>query len=374
MTLGIDMVGTNLSSGTKTYNLNFCKYLNKISLDETIYIFLIQNYYQNLRSVKNSKIRYIIKPNFYSNIFFRFIWMQIFLPFEIKKLGIKKFYSPMNLSPILLKFSKIKSILTLHTNLPWVFFSKMPGNFLRNLLTKFFMELSINACDRLIVNSSYAKKEIIEKLNLDENKVKTIYLGVDKENFLKKNDLYLKNFDYSDYILSVLSCTKYHNILNLLKAFKILKKNYKKKLKYVFVLQILDKKYFNKINRFIVKNFKNDEIILLHNLENEYLINLYKKANFYVFSSYCEVFGLTSLEAMSNKCPIIISNTSALSEINGNAALYFDPDNSTEIADCMAEVLTNKKIRDELIEKGKIHIKNFNWNKTVVETIKVLNL
>ena len=122
MTLGIDMVGTNLSSGTKTYNLNFCKYLNKISLDETIYIFLTQNYYQNLRSVKNSKIKYIIKPKFYSNIFFRFIWMQLFLPYEIKKLGIKKFYSPMNLSPILLKFSKIKSILALHTNLPWVFF------------------------------------------------------------------------------------------------------------------------------------------------------------------------------------------------------------------------------------------------------------
>ena len=145
-------------------------------------------------------------------------------------------------------------------------------------------------------------------------------------------------------------------------------------MKYVFILQILDKKYFDEIKSFIVENFRKDEIILLHNLENEYLINLYKKANLYVFSSYCEVFGLTSLEAMSNKCPVIISNTSALSEINGNAVLYFDPDNTTEIANCMIKVLTNQKIRNELIEKGKLHIENFNWSKTVAETIKLLNL
>ena len=40
MTLAIDMVGTNLGSGTKTYNINFCEYLNKRSLNEKIYIFI----------------------------------------------------------------------------------------------------------------------------------------------------------------------------------------------------------------------------------------------------------------------------------------------------------------------------------------------
>ena len=95
------------------------------------------------------------------------------------------------------------------------------------------------------------------------------------------------NFEYKNYILSVLSCVKYHNILNLLEAFKILKEEKNINLKFVFVLQILDKKFFSIINNFILNNFENNEIIFLHNLDNKYLVNLYRKANFYIFSSYC---------------------------------------------------------------------------------------
>ena len=82
MTIGIDMVGTNLPSGTKTYNLNFCRYLNELVLNEKTYIFLSQSYRNEITTVTNSKIQYIIKSNLISNIFFRFIWMQFFLPFD----------------------------------------------------------------------------------------------------------------------------------------------------------------------------------------------------------------------------------------------------------------------------------------------------
>ena len=44
-----------------------------------------------------------------------------------------------------------------------------------------------------------------------------------KVGFFRKNENYIENFDYKNYILSVLSCVKYHNILNLLKGFKLLK-------------------------------------------------------------------------------------------------------------------------------------------------------
>ena len=39
-----------------------------------------------------------------------------------------------------------------------------------------------------------------------------------------KNTFYLNEINYQDYILSIMSCVRYHNILNLLKAFKLLKK------------------------------------------------------------------------------------------------------------------------------------------------------
>jgi len=280
----------------------------------------------------------------------------------------------MNMGPISLKLLNIKFTLALHSNLPWVFFSKMPGNFLRNFLTKILMEISIRVCDRLIVDSEFAKNEIIKLINIDEKKVFSIYLGIDKK-FLseKKNDFFLENFEYKNYIISVLSCVRYHNIINLLKGFKLLKEENNISLRFIFALQILDKKYFEEIKKFVKDNFKKDEIIFLHNLNNNFLINLYKNAKFYIFSSYCEVFGLTSLEAMSQGCPVIISNRSALTEINSDAVEYFNPDNENDIKDSMYKILFDESYKNKIIEKSKIHYKKFNWEETVSKTLKILS-
>ena len=236
------------------------------------------------------------------------------------------------------------------------------------------MEISVRVCDRLIVDSDFAKSEIIKLLNINEKKVFSIYLGIDKK-FLseKKNYFFLENFEYKDYIISVLSCVRYHNIINLLKGFKLLKKENNISLRFIFALQILDKKYFEEIKKFVRDNFNKDEIIFLHNLNNNFLINLYKNAKFYIFSSYCEVFGLTSLEAMSQGCPVIISNRSALMEINADAVEYFNPDNENDIKDSMYKILFDENYKDKIIKKGKIHYKKFNWEETVSKTLKILN-
>ena len=374
MITAIDMVGTNLGSGTKTYNLNFCEYLNNITIKNKIFIFITKDYLKSISKNENQNIEYIIKSNFLKNIFFRIIWMQFFLPFELKFLKVNQFFSPMNIGPIALKLFNIKFTLALHSNLPWVYFSKMPGNILRNFLTRFIMEISVRVCDRLIVDSEFAKNEIVRLLNIRPNKVFFVYLGIDKK-FLdkKKNDFYLKNLEYKNYIVSVLSCVRYHNIINMLKGFKLLKKEKNIDLKFVFVLQILDKKYFNEIKKFVELNFQKDEIIFLHDLDSNFLVNLYKNARFYIFSSYCEVFGFTSLEAMSQGCPVVISKRSALSEINSDVVEYFNPDDEYEIKESMRKVLFEEGYKNNLIEKGYIHYKKFSWEKTVSQTLKFID-
>jgi len=373
VTLAIDMVGTNLGSGTRTYNTNFCEYLEKKTFNEKIYIFITKNYKADTNT-KRDNIKYIIKPNFLTNIFFRVIWMQFFLPFQLKKLKVDKLYSPMNFGPVFLKLFKINFVLALHSNLPWVYFSKMPGNIIRNKLTKFIMEKSILACDSLIVDSHFAKNEIVSMMNIKKDKVFVIYLGVDQKYLSsKENNYFLNNFDYKDYIISILSCVRYHNIINILKAFKLFKKD-NKNTRLIFVLQILDKKYFLEIKKYVDNNFFDGEVIFFNGLDNKYLVNLYKNANMFIFSSYCEVFGLTSLEAMSQNCPVAISNTTALPEINGNAAHYFDPDNIIDIKESLKILIVNKEYTKNLISKGNNHFKKFNWEKTVFETCHVLEL
>ena len=75
----------------------------------------------------------------------------------------------------------------------------------------------------------------------------------------------------------------------------------------------------------------NDKVKIFTNLPSARLPQLYQNSKFYIFTSYCEVFGLTTLEAMAYGCPVLVSNKSALPEINGKAAVYFDPDNILQI-------------------------------------------
>ena len=58
---------------------------------------------------------------------------------------------------------------------------------------------------------------------------------------------------------------------------------------------------------------------------------------------------------------ILISRTSALPEVNGNAALYFNPLNIKELYYKMHKLLKNRKLRNSLIYKGNNHIKKFRW-------------
>ncbi len=375
MITAIDMVGTNLESGTKTYNLNFCKYLGEKKLNHFIYIFGCKDFINQL-DISNKNFIFVKKSNILMNTFLRILWMQFILPFELKILKVNQLYSPMNLSPIFLRLFKIRLVLGLHSSLPWLHFSKMPGNFIRNYFTKIIMQFSIYSCDHLIVTSKTSKKEIVEVLSLNPDKVSFIYLGIDKK-FLEKtekNKKIINNFKYNNYILSVLSCVKYHNIINLLKAFKLSSEEMDSNIKFVLVMQILDKDYYKEIINYINDNFTKGKIIIFSNLDNSYLINLYKYAKFYIFSSYCEVFGLTSLEAMSQNCPVVLSNRSALPEINSDAAYYFDPDNEIQIKESINKILNDDFFRNSLINRGEKHYKNFSWEKTVLETSKILRI
>ncbi len=373
MKIAIDMTGTNFMSGTKTYNLNFCEHLTKTKIKQEIFIFICKNYKKYLPNPNNKNIKYIVKPNILSITWIRMIWMQFLFPFELMNLDINKLYSPMNFVPIFIRIFRIKSVLTIHSNLPWVNFSKMPGNYFRKFIIKNLMRISVFICDDLIVNSFFAKKELIKFLKLKRKKIHVIYLGVDKKyKEKKKNKNFVKNFNYKRYILSVLSCVRYHNILNLIKAFEMLKKQNKIDLRLVLVLQILDKKYFLEIKEYINENNLEKQILIYHDLETKYLVNLYKYSSLYAFTSYNEVFGLTSLEAMSQSCPVIISRKSALEEINGKAAKYFNPDNINNISKVMHRALFQKNLRNILKKRGKSHIKKFDWNKTVNKTIEVV--
>lgn len=373
MIIAIDLIGTNLESGTKTFNLNLLKQILNSDNKTQINIFICKSYmkYIDIRNIPQ-KINLITKPNFLSISFIKILWMQLLLPFELKILRIDKIYSPMNYCPLICKFFNLQIILGIHSNLPWVYYNKMPGSKIKNFFIKNLMFLSIKACDKLIVNSKFAKNELKKKLNLKSKSIFVNYLGV--ENKIKNISTYSKSIKFnfkSSYILSVSSCVRYHNLINILKAFKKTDEK-RKKLKLVIIMQILDQKYFKEINNYVKKNFKNKKVLFFNNLETSIVNKFYKNCLFYIFSSYSEVFGLTTLEAMSNNAPLMLSNSSALPEINGKAALYFDPDNVEDIKCKMNKFIKNKNLRNIYIKRGLSQIKKYDWNKMYQSLIKII--
>jgi len=101
------------------------------------------------------------------------------------------------------------------------------------------------------------------------------------------------------------------------------------------------------------------------------LKNLYRNARAFVFPSRYEGFGLPVLEAFSCKCPVIMSNSSSLPEVGGDAAAYFDPDDRESIRSAVERVLNDEKYREDLIQKGSERLKLFSWEKTADLTKKV---
>jgi glycosyltransferase involved in cell wall biosynthesis/ubiquinone/menaquinone biosynthesis C-methylase UbiE len=98
---------------------------------------------------------------------------------------------------------------------------------------------------------------------------------------------------------------------------------------------------------------------------------LYSAAKLFVYPSIYEGFGLPPLEAMACGAPVITSNTSALPEVVGDAALLIDPHNSDELCQAMQRVLCDGDLRLRMRREGLTRAKLFSWEQTAEETLAV---
>jgi glycosyltransferase involved in cell wall biosynthesis len=102
------------------------------------------------------------------------------------------------------------------------------------------------------------------------------------------------------------------------------------------------------------------------------LRTLYHGAAAYIYPSLFEGFGLTLLEAMACGCPVITSDTSAMPEIAGDAAIFIDPESVDSIAGAIETVCLNQNgIADQLVDKGHRRASEFSWERCARATCDV---
>ena len=245
----------------------------------------------------------------------------------------------------------------------------------KKIIQKLLINNSVKLADKIIVDSLNAKKELVQIFENIEKKVSTVYLGVDfkKQNSNSYSTDSILNECSPPYLLTISSSVKYHCIIELIEAYEMLSNRLEDAPNYIILSKKLDKSYFNLIESKINKSRYKNKIKLIEDLAKDEISYLYSKAKLYIFSSYCEVFGLTNLEAMYYGIPVITSNSSSLPEICGDAAIYTDPFNSSDIEEKISMLLTNKKLCNDMIAKGKEHVKRFSWDRTFSETLSIIN-
>lgn len=104
-------------------------------------------------------------------------------------------------------------------------------------------------------------------------------------------------------------------------------------------------------------------------------LNAYcKRAKAIIFPSLCEGFGIPALEAFYFHKPLLVSNTSSLPEVAGDAGIYFEPTNPEQIAQAMIRALNmNSEEEVEWIQRGNKRLELFSWQKTADEINNLLN-
>jgi glycosyltransferase involved in cell wall biosynthesis len=114
-----------------------------------------------------------------------------------------------------------------------------------------------------------------------------------------------------------------------------------------------------------------NKILLPGFIADEDKVALYNLASVFVYPSFYEGFGFPPLEAMASGVPVIVSHSSALSEVVGQAGILVDPYQPNELLQALQAVMTNPLLAEKLSQEGLIQAKKFSWEKSVEKTLAV---
>ena len=238
-----------------------------------------------------------------------------------------------------------------------------PEMFHKLNLAPYAKKNSCKIANKIIAISQSTKKDLINILNVDPDKIEVIYLASDFAQKFIEIEFAKEDFPY---ILFVGNRQDYKNFSRLLDAFfhsGFLKGN--------FHLICFGGGEFTKEEEEKISGYKLNSIIHHRSGNDRILAGYYRAAIAMVYPSLYEGFGIPLLEAMSMSCPVICSNSSSLPEVGGSAVKYFNPSEVDDIQDTIEKTLSDSTCLTDLSEKGLERQQEFDWNYTAKQTLRV---
>lgn len=283
------------------------------------------------------------------------------------------------------KRKAVPIVVTIHDAIPLKFKEHYPIGF-KGRINLYLQSRAIKKCSAIITDSKASKNDIINFLNLDNEKITVIPLASDRD-FKILSDASLirikRKYKLVDqFLLYVGDANWVKNLPFLIEAFKNLSSRPNcKNLKLVLVNGVFLKNVENidhpelqgikKVNT-LIKNYNlESKIIRVGQIEKNELIAIYNLATIYVQPSFYEGFGLPVLEAMSCGVPVVSSNGGSLPEVGGEAVVYFDPYNINQFESIVVDILENKSLQDKLSRLGLKQAEKFSWEEVATKTLLV---
>jgi glycosyltransferase involved in cell wall biosynthesis len=349
--------------GTYTYQLINC--LNKIDRINNYTLFMPQDCKFEMTLRRNFQLN-DTKDNRKDNF-----WDDINTPNILEDEKIQLYHIPQNGIGLPSK-KNCKFIITLHDVIPYRMPETVSDRYLK-LFSEYIPKI-IPKCDGIITVSNFSKSDIIKAFDFPEDKIyvtplasEDIYRPLDK-----RISRYIAKKYYSiegDFILYVGGFSPRKNIIGTIKSFKRFISLYKKPINLVIVgnkgkSYALYKKCTEKLNI-------QDRVMFPGFISINHLPYIYNASKLFLYPSFYEGFGLPTIEAMACGTPVITSNRTSMPEVVGKGALLIDPENDVDLCNAMLNVLSDKKLYENLSRSGLYRSSQFSWKKTAERTLNI---
>lgn len=201
----------------------------------------------------------------------------------------------------------------------------------------------VDKANKIIAISENTKKDIVKFYGIGSSKIDVVHLACTLNNPKKEQDIVLSK----RYLLFVGNRNTYKNFELFFKSISSLLKNDKS-----LYLLCAGSSYFSDKEEEMFEEFGvKDKVKHIRFKDDDELAYIYSKALCFVFPSLYEGFGIPVLEAFACNCPAVISNTSSLPEVGGDAVEYFDPEDMESIRMAIDRVVRDSKLREKMIKR-----------------------
>ena len=229
------------------------------------------------------------------------------------------------------------------------------------------------AAEAIIINSHSLRSEINQYLDVDPRKLKLIYEAVDHDLF-KPGDAGAARARVAlhgvtkPFGLFVSSLWPYKNCEGLLRAWAIARPELGDR-QLAIVGPGRDEKYLAQLQALVAELGIASDVVFVGGVPLNETVCFYQAADVFVYPSLNETFGLPLLEAMACGCPVVTSDTSAMPETAGGAAVLSDPKDPASIARAIVEAVGPAS--DSLRARGLARAGEFTWAATGAATLDV---